>query len=450
MTRRTASVRSATDFRALLDRRAELEPDPIPDLRRKSRDCFLREGLPHSRMENWRDTRLTLVLEERFEPAGPVAGSTLEEARNLLAGISGPAPRTSPHLVFVNGSFSAALSSLGVLPKGVAVAGLSSGEIRIPREALGGLADPAGHPFTALNGALMTDAAVVEIQDGVRLESPIRITHLSLAGAAASPLTLPRTLLLAGENSQASVIESFAGPNGADRYLVAAVAEIFASAGSSLTYHRVQQEGPGGIHIGRLQAQVESGASFDATSIALGAALDRVDAGVVLAGEEAACRLDGLFVTEGERHADNRTVIEHRVPDCKSRQTYKGILAGRSSAVFMGRVIVHPDAQRTDADQSNPNLLLSDDAAVHTRPQLEIHADDVRCTHGATVGRLDEDSLFYLRTRGIGLEEATRLLIHGFAGEILDNIQEDTLRRRLERELDSRLEACTEEADVQA
>jgi Fe-S cluster assembly protein SufD len=180
-----------------------------------------------------------------------------------------------------------------------------------------------------------------------------------------------------------------------------------------------------------------------ATSISLGAALDRMDAGIVLAGEHAECDLDGLFYTDGERHADNRTVIEHAVPNCKSRQVYKGILSDHSSAVFMGRVIVRPDAQKTDADQSNPNLLLSDDATVHTRPQLEIYADDVRCTHGATVGRLDEDALFYLRSRGIGPSEATNLLVKAFGGDILNRIDDETVRLHLERELDSRLPAAS-------
>jgi Fe-S cluster assembly protein SufD len=312
--------------------------------------------------------------------------------------------------------------------------------LALARRHFGSLADLEGHPFTALNGSLLGEVTLIVLPRGCSAGEPVTIRHTAGPG---SSLNTPRTLILAGDGAAGSITESYEGQGPEGGYLTTAVTEIHCGEDTDLKYYRIQRESPGSFHIGRMQARVGARGKLHTSGITLGAALDRADAGVSLAGESATCEMDGLFVTDGLRHVDNRTRIEHAVPNCRSRQVYKGILSDRSTAVFVGRVVVQPGAQQTDADQSNPNLLLSDDATIFTRPQLEIYADDVRCTHGATVGQLDPDSLFYLRTRGIDPDEAGRLLVKGFAGEILDRLEIPALRTQLESEVAGRLPAAS-------
>ena len=398
----TAAREAATDFEALHRRVADEGPEWIREFRVNARTRFALQGLPHHHMEAWRNTDIGPIAEGRFEPAATVP-ELLGGGNGVWAGFLDDAPEEVLELV---------------------------------QKRLGSLAGYKGHPFTAMNGSLLQAVTVVVLPENGSAGEPVRIVHKAGEGPS---LNVSRTLILAGGGASGSIIESYEDPGRTEGYLNCAVTEIFAGRDSNLKYYRVQRQSPGSFHVGRVQARVEQGGRLHTTGIALGAELDRVDAGVTLAGEGASCEMDGLFLTDGARHADNRTLIEHAEPNCRSRQLYKGILADRSTAVFMGRVVVRPGAQQTDADQSNPNLLLSDDATIHTRPQLEIYADDVRCTHGATIGQLDPESLFYLRSRGIDRDEAGRLLVKGFAGEILDRVEVETLKKQLETEVAGRL-----------
>jgi len=281
---------------------------------------------------------------------------------------------------------------------------------------------------------------LLAIPEGVRLEEPLSLVHLTAAGA--EPVaTWPRSLIVAGRASSGAVLEWFlpGAPQPSGRYLTSAVTEIHVEDGAHLQHHRLQVEGSAAFHLGRLHARQARDSRFVSHNFDLGACLGRLDSSAALIGEGAWCQLNGLYVLDGEQHVDNHSVLDHASPHCESRELYKGILAGASRAVFHGRIIVRPGAQKTDAKQSNPNLLLSADALVHTRPQLEIYADDVKCTHGATIGRLDTDALFYLRSRGIGAAAARRLLVEAFAGDVLDRVEEQTLREWLAGTIAERL-----------
>ena len=402
MSRAAAAPPAVTDFEALHLQVADEGPDWIREFRRESRARFAVEGLPHHRMEAWRHTNLAPIIAGRFVPAScspKISGG----GEGIWTGHLSEAPQEILVLV---------------------------------RKHFGSLADSEGHPFTALNGSLLNEITLVVLPEGSAAGGPVTIRHTAGRGQS---LNVPRTLVLAGDRAEGTIIETYEGTETAGGYFTSAVTEILCGRETDIKYCRIQREAPGSYHVGRVQARVEEGGKLHSAEITLGAALDRVDAGVTLGGEGASCEMDGLFLTDGVRHVDNRTRIEHAVPNCRSRQVYKGILSGRSTAVFVGRVVVKPGAQATDADQSNPNLLLSDDATIYTRPQLEIYADDVRCTHGATVGQLDEDALFYLRSRGIDPDEAGRLLVKGFAGEILDRIEVPSLRTQLESEVAGKL-----------
>lgn len=279
------------------------------------------------------------------------------------------------------------------------------------------------HPLAALNLAVFSDGVVVRIEAGARIEKPIEFVHTAAAG-----LTTPRVFIDAGSNSQAVVVERFVGNA---ESLTAPVAEVVVGAGAVLDHVRVQEQGSAVDHFGYLEASVARDGHYRSRVITLGAGLSRLDLTVRLDGPGAEATLDGLYLTgDGQQH-DHVTVVDHRQPHTTSRESYKGILDGKSRAVFDGTVFVRRDAQKTSGAQENRNLLLSDDAVVNTKPHLEIDADDVKCSHGATVGQLDPDQLFYLRARGLDAETARSILVYAFAREVIDRIPVDALRERL-------------------
>jgi Fe-S cluster assembly protein SufD len=266
---------------------------------------------------------------------------------------------------------------------------------------------------------------------------PIQIVYAS--GAAQHPLiSHPRTLIVLGAGSEASIVESYIGLNGG-AYLCNAVTELAGGDGAVAQHYRIQREGPAGNHVGVLAASLGRDCSFTAHAVSLSGSLVRNDVHVALRGEGAECTLNGLYLGAGRSHVDNFTEIEHLRPRASSKELYKGILGGASRAVFNGKIVVHKDAQKTDARQTNKNLLLSPEAMVNTNPQLEIYADDVKCTHGSTIGQLDPDALFYLRTRGLGPEEARGLLRFAFASEVVDRIGIESLRQALEEHIAAQL-----------
>jgi len=334
-------------------------------------------------------------------------------------------------LVFVNGRFQLALSSVNAVPAGLTVSGLPDA-LDTP-EVLAWLTRLAGSDasaFTALNTAFFEDVAVIRIDKGAVIDTPVNVVFVS-TGSTTPSVSYPRILIVAGEHSQSTIIESHIGV-GEGTYLSCAVTEAVIGPAAVVDHYRVQLERSHGYHYCRLQVHAERQATFLSHAFSLGGAIVRNDLGAVLGGEGIDCTLNGLYVAEGDTLIDNHTTIDHAMPHCGSHEVYKGILGGRAKGVFNGKIIVREDAQKTDAKQTNKALLLSGTAQINTKPQLEIFADDVKCTHGATVGQLDADAMFYLQARGITRADARSLLIRSFAGDIVARVKFEPLRKRLE------------------
>jgi len=410
-------------------------PELLKDLRTRGRTSFATLGLPSRRQEEWRFTGLKAIEGRVFETPAAVAPRIdvtpwrVSDARLL---------------VFVDGIFAADVSEIGDLPDGVVVSnlvlGATSGSEAVAQH-LGSLAPLEEHPFAALNTALIADGAFIHVPAGMELDRPIQIVFVS-GSEERSTLSAPRILIVAEAGSRATVVEQHIGDGASS--LSCPVTEIVIGEKAVLSHVIVQEEDLSAHHLAVRQMKLAADSRYSAQAISLGGALARTDIGVVLDGEHAEASLDGLYLGDGSQQADTHLTVRHASPNCNSFQLYKGILAGRAKSVFNGRIIVDQDAQKTDARQSNRNLLLSDDAVVNSNPQLEIFADDVRCTHGSTVGQLDEEAVFYLRSRGIGHDEAVQLLTLAFAGEILARVPVVELRERLEKVVTARLTAIAD------
>ena len=281
------------------------------------------------------------------------------------------------------------------------------------------------HAFVALNTAFLGEVKLIEVPRGKVVEAPIEITYEGVQGAA----THPRTLILVGAHAQCTIVETYKGTG---TYFTNAVTEVVLGEGAVVDHYKVQQESATAFHVATLEASIGRSAAFSSHSISLGGALTRNDVNATLS-EGSDATLNGLYICNGTQHVDNHTSIDHAKPHATSHELYKGILDDKSYAVFNGKIIVRPDAQKTDSKQTNKNLVLSDDATINTKPELQIWADDVRCTHGATIGQLDSEMLFYLQSRGIGKKDARNLLIYAFAQDIVDRIKVPSLRDSLER-----------------
>ena len=396
----------------------------VPELRQTSMRRFAELGFPGPREEAWRFTDLAPLLATPFRPAGGTANPAQFAA--LAKG-----PLKACQVAFVDGRYAPQFSSLD-LPPGVRVTTLATVLQETPKRAepyLGTLAAGGRRPFAALNTAFMADGAFVHVARDVKAEQPIHLLFLS--SFHGDPyVTHPRVLVVLEQGASAVVVESHLGPAGGT-YFTNAVAELHLAPGSSLELCKVQRESREAFHVATMEARLARGARLLHHSISFGARLARNDFGVLLAEEGADVELNGLFEVGGQQVADHHTRIEHAAPHTTSRELYKGVLDGRGRGVFDGSILVRPKAQKTSAVQASKNLLLSADAVVHTKPQLEILANDVKCKHGATIGQLDRDKLFYMRSRGLGLEEARRLLIHAFASEIIDQIKIDAVRAQV-------------------
>lgn len=427
------------DFSRLKRRGAE--PAWLESARERAMERFGEVGFPTTRHEAWRFTNLSSVARTPFSLAEDHSAGTT--ALPIL-----PPDAASARLVVTDGFVRRDLSSLDSLPRGVTVTSLSEAlktsparlENRLARYAEGDQA------LIALNTAFFQDGALVEIGAGVVLEKPIHVLWVRAAGSEGS-VSHPRTLIVAGRESQSTVMETYIGSAG-DEYFTNAVTEIIVGENASLDHVKLQQEGERAFHVGTVQAYQERASRFHSHSVSLGAALARHDIQTVLAGEGAECTLNGVYQVSGRQHVDHHTKLDHAAAHCSSREYYRGILDGKSSGVFSGAIIVRKDAQKTDAIQSNKNLLLSEEATINTKPELQILADDVRCTHGATIGQLDEEALFYLRARGIGMEAARHLLIRAFANDVIARVRDASVRQRLESELLARLSAGWKSEEV--
>lgn len=408
----------------------------VPWLRARRESAVVRfaeRGYPTPRDEAWKYTNVAPLVKRMLRPAPGGAVSPADLASFLF-------PDAEMYrLVFVDGRLVPGLSVLAGLPQGVTVTGLAKA-IGQDAAALGPYLDrdPPAEPqgFVELNTALMTDGACLMLAPGTALDRPLHVLHISTAAEpAASHL---RNLLIGGRESRAVVVEHYVSLGGGD-CLTNAVTQCHLDDQAVIEHYRLGEEGDGTCHIAGVHVSQGRGSRYTSHNVTAGGRLVRNDLSVVLDGEGGECRLNGLYLTQRRQHVDNHTRIEHRVPRCLSREWYKGVLDGSSRGVFTGHVVVRPPAQRTDAEQANHNLLLSDDAEADSRPQLEIYADDVQCRHGATVGRLDQDVLFYLRARGLDERRARRMLIAAFAGDVLERLALAPLRRRLEGVLAARL-----------
>jgi Fe-S cluster assembly protein SufD len=396
------------------------EPAELAALRREALAAFADAGLPTGREEEWRYSSPAELARIPFEPAPP--GGAVERAE--VEAISAPFFACSA-FVFVDGRPAAALSSPSAQAGGLRVESLAAGA----PPGLGALVDLKQHPFAALHTALFPDVARVVVPAGAEVGPPIHLVFVS-TGDGTPRASFPRVAIEAGAGSRALVIQDHVTVGAGPRF-TSAVTEVSVGENASLELVVLQRESEGSRHVGNVQARLGRDARFASRTLSLGGAYVRNDLGALLAGPGSECRLDGLFLGTGERLVDNHTLVDHAVPHGTSRELYKGILGDRSRGVFRGRVIVRPDAQKTDAQQSNANVLLSDAAEIDTKPQLEIWADDVRCSHGASIGRLDPEALFYLRSRGLAEAAARDLLTRGFAAEVLRRIGSEPLAEAL-------------------
>ncbi len=388
--------------------------------RRKAIGRFNEIGFPSTRQEEWRFTNISPIAQIPFRLAKPGRnGLTVAEISNYTFGDVDCA-----QLVFVNGCFSEHLSMLKPLPKGARVTSLASAlasDRGLLEPHLARYADFERNTFAALNTAFMSDGAFVYLPPGTMLKDIVHLLYISTREPE-STVSHPRNLIVIGDGSKVTLVESYVGL-GKGVYLTNAVTEVVLGSNCVVDHYRLQRESDDAFHIGHLQVLQQRDSSFTSHSLSLGGTLARNEIVVVLDAEGAECGLNGLYVTRGKQHIDNHTVIDHAKPNCSSRELYKGILDGRSTGVFNGKIIVRKDAQKTNAKQTNKNLLLSEDALVNSTPQLEIFADDVKCTHGATIGQLDEEGLFYLRSRGIDEASARTLLTYAFATEVLSAVK---------------------------
>jgi Fe-S cluster assembly protein SufD len=398
-------------------------------VREEAGAIFDREGFPTTKHEEWRFTSLREMAETKFE-FEPVAVSLTEEDIDPVA-----MPANASRLVFVDGKFDVDLSKTVNLPDGVVISSLKYAitEHRDLVEAnLGKIIALSETQFVALNTRMVMDGAFVYVPKGVVVDEPIYIAHV--ASSQENPtLTNPRSLLIFGDDSQAKVVETSLSLG--SKTWQNAVTEVLVGDNAVIEHVRLQLGSEDGYHITNLQVTQGRSANFKTTVVTLGGKIVRNDVNGLLNGEGTECTMNGLCVGRGEQHVDNHTRLDHAFPNCPSHELFKNVLADKSSAVFNGKIIVRQIAQKTDSKQSNMNLLLGDDATVNTKPQLEIFADDVRCTHGATIGRLDDEAMFYLRSRGIAKDEARSLLIYAFASDVLDRIGIEVIRDTLEARL---------------
>ncbi|MHC4128472.1 MAG: Fe-S cluster assembly protein SufD [Planctomycetota bacterium] len=393
-------------------------------------------GFPTTRHEEWRFTNVAPIAKTAFCPV------QRDERTVQAADLAADAPLVGdwPRLVFVNGYFCDDLSSRTGLPEAVGagdLAGGIAGETEAVSKHLARYASYEQHAFTALNTAFMADGALIHVPAETSLEQPLELLFVSTGGA--DPVVAhPRNLIVAEAGSRVTIIERYVGLGGGP-YFNNAVTELVVGENAVVDHYKIGQEATRAYHVGATQFYQARDSSVSSHAVTIGGAIVRNDITTVLDGPGAHCTLNGLYLVSGRQHVDNHLRVEHAKPNCDSREYFKGVLHEQARAVFTGRIVVHKDAQKTDAKQTNMNMLLSEDAQVDTKPQLEIFADDVKCTHGATVGQIDEEAIFYLRSRGIDEAMARDILVFAFAQESLELIGPEPLRRQLQDVLLERL-----------
>jgi Fe-S cluster assembly protein SufD len=411
----------------------------LEQLRKAAIDRFAVTGFPTTRDEEWRFTPIAPIAHQKWRQSSGAPASVVRA--QIEPYVFGHADWTT--LVFVDGTYSEELSNPTVSTSGARAGSLSEAlrtDDGILERHLARHAPVEASPFTALSTAFMRDGGFVHVSANIDLTRPVHLLYVT-TGDAAETVTHPRNLVVIEPGARASIIESYVTLGEGASYWTNAVTEVIAGANSWIEHTRIQRESERAYHIGLTHVEQQRDSHYRSFSMAMGGALARHNLTARLNGENVETLMYGLYLTRGDQVVDNHTAIHHDQPNCRSWEVYKGVLDGRSRAVFNGKVFVKPEAQKTDAKQTNRNLLLSDTAKVDTKPQLEIFADDVKCTHGATVGRLDDVALFYARSRGLPAERAQLLLTYAFAAEVTSEVVLDPVRNELERLVRDRLVA---------
>jgi Fe-S cluster assembly protein SufD len=410
------------------------QPIWLKSIRKQAFQFFTENGFPTPRNEEWKYTNTAAIAKQEFSfETGTVDAESVknfaydESSQNTLVFVDGIFTQEFSR---VDGSFSAV--TLNTAFKNAEL-------VKIVEENFGKAADFKKNGFAALNSAFLDEGFLLYVPQNTWVKEPIHLLFISTGGK----ISFPRLLVTAEKGSEVLLIESFVSA-GTGPAFTNAVTEIFVEDNARVTHHRIQKENAESFHIGTTQAVLARDSYYDSTNINLGAALSRHDTGVVFTAEGAECFVDGLYMLNGSQHADTHSVINHAVPHCTSHQTYKGVLGDKSHAVFNGKVFVGENARGTNAEQSNKNLLLSNEARIDTKPQLEIFNDDVKCAHGATVGQLEDEEVFYLLSRGLHRDLARNLLTYGFAEEVIDKIKIGSIKEELDEAVLNRLEATLE------
>ncbi len=420
---------SVTEYRKLQHSLPGHELPWLASLRDAAVQRFSEQGYPTPRDEAWKYTNVAPVVNKGFTPLSmPGDAAALDLSPWCLP------DSDAIRLVFVDGHHVSTLSTAADLPKGVVVASLKERLRQAPEEieawiATHAQADPRG--FSDLNTAFMSDGAIIRIPAGVTVDRPIHLLYIARESARPCAAFL-RNLVIVAEGGTATIVQHHVSVDSAQS-LVNSLTQCVLEDDASLGHYKLNEQGDGIYHFTAVHLRQGRDSHYLSHNLHIGARLARSELHVELAGEGCECTLNGFYLGRNRQHIDNYTRIEHQVPRCSSRQLYKGVLDGRSRGIFNGHVIVRQDAQHTDAEQMNRNLLLSEHAEADTRPQLEIYADDVKCSHGATVGQLDQDALFYLRARGIDNALARRMLISAFSSEIAERLTLEPVRRRFEQ-----------------
>ena len=430
-------------FRELMESGSRDEPQWLRDTRQHSFDQSERAGFPTVQDEEWKYTNVSSIAKANFTPVMAANGTALSKGQ-ALAPFTYEETRNSV-FVFVNGIFRDDLSSVRSLESITAIkldeALQDPKHELVIRESLQRVALDNQNSFALLNTALFAGGLFIRIPRGVEIETPIQLQFISEAidgeNAAAA---FPRIVIVGEANSAATFIESYSAGDNDNSYFTNAIVDLALEDGARFRHYKVQRESARASHIATTRVDLGGNAAYDTTTINLGAALSRHDIRVTMDHSGASCAVDGLYMVDGSQHTDTHSVIDHRQPHCSSHQLYKGILDGKSRAVFNGKVFVRHGAQQTDAQQTNKNLLLSNDAQIDTKPQLEIYADDVKCTHGAAIGQIDDDMMFYLESRGINPALAKNMLTYGFAEEVIEKIKIESIKRELDAAVLNRLQ----------
>lgn len=408
---------------------------PLNALRQAAFDDFARLGIPTTKHEDWRYTNLRELAKTAFTRPTPGAKVTVDDIHPfMIAGLD------AHLLVFVDGYYREDLSRIDEHPDGTVISTISEAYVKGDAaigEYLGKQIDTAHDAMSALNTALMEDGVVLCLEAGKKVEKPVHVLSVATANSNAA-MTHPRNLIVAGEGAEATLLEHYVSLGGED-YFNNTVTELFAADRAVMHHYLLEREAESATNISTLAIHQGEESDVHSHTVLLGGKLVRNNVRPVMAGKDAHCLINGLFVGHGEQTLDNAMRVEHAAPNCRSRQFYKGIMNDKSHGVFTGRIVVREEGQQTDAIQSNRNMLLSDDARMNARPQLEIYADDVRCTHGATTGQVDPEAVFYFRARGLPEDVARAMLIYAFAAEGFDRMQLVPVRALLADEMIAKL-----------